>query len=366
MAKKSLNVGQLLFYCLMYFASYIVFGVSLKWLLSNAPGRPGMPGMEVLFNTTVGGMSVCLAVVLIFWWPGRLKSTQPRIFGGRLPGEYKWLIPSGICTGFVIPTTTLMYTFGYSVMVAMVLMRSSLIVSSRIVDAILIKQGHMTKKVYWQENAAVGAAIAAVSLVIFAAGPKDFQFFKSTAAMVTMALYIFPYSLRIYILNRFKTKADHKAIFGIEQIFAAATAILVLASVITAFKLGWQPVQVKELAVGFFDPSLIAILIGVPYGIGAFFSVFLYLFKGGTATFNTTLNRVTSLIAGTIATLAFYLFFDGKPVKTHQWGALAVVMVAIAFLTWAGKRRQKEVELEPDDSPDEQPMPLPSSSRPTT
>ena len=336
------SVGQLLGFCFGYFFCYVAFGVSLKWLLDLRVGCPGMPGMEVLFNTTIGGLVVCLGVVLIFWWPGRLKSTLPRILGGHLSGEYAWLIPSGICTGFVIPTTTLMYTFGYSVMVAMVLMRSSLIVASRVVDAILIRQGHLDKKVYWQENAAVVFAVAALSVVLFAAGKKDFHFFSSPAAMITMLFYIVPYSIRIYILNRFKIKVDHKAIFGIEQIFASITIFLVLIVCILAFRGGWRPQQVIDLAHGFFHPSLIAILIGMPYGIGAFFSVFIFLYRGGTATFNTTVNRLTSLVAGTTATLAFWLIFDGKPVKPYQWGALGVVFVAIGFLAWASKRRQAE------------------------
>ena len=342
MSESKSSFGHLGILCLGYFLGYVVFGTALKWLLSTAPGFPGMPGMEVLFNTTVGGTMVCLVVVLVFWWPGRLRSTQPRILGGRLPGEYAWLIPSGICTGFVIPTTTLMYTFGYSVMVAMVLMRSSLIVASRVVDSILIRQGLLQKKVYWQENAAVVAAVCALGTVIFAAGKKDFQFFESPAAMITMALYIVPYSIRIYILNRFKTKVDHKAIFGIEQIFAALTIVLIVGATILAFQAGWRPAQVEEFAQGFFHPSWYAILIGTPYGIAAFFSVFLFLFEKGTATFNTTVNRLTSLVAGTTATLIFWVGFGGNAVKAHDWVALGIVMIAIGFLTWAGKRRQAE------------------------
>lgn len=328
--------------CAGYFTCYVIFGIFVKWLLDNREGFPAMSGMSILFNTTLGGMSIALGVVLLFWWPGRLKSSQPRIFGGRLPGEYAWLIPSGICTGFVIPTTTLMYTFGYSVMVAMVLMRSSLIVASRIVDAVLIHQGHLDKKVNWQENAAVVAALAALSIVIFGSGAKDFQFFESPAAMMTMALYIFPYGFRIYILSRFKVKADHKAIFGIEQIFAAMTVLIVATAFLSFFYMGWEPKQLADFASGFENPSFIAILIGTVYGVGAFFSVFLYLFKHGTATFNTTVNRLTSLVAGTIATLIFHYAFDGKPVNTQGWVALSVVLIAIAFLAWSGKRRQQE------------------------
>jgi len=344
MPKRKSDLAQLVTLCLGYFAGYVVFGLSLKWLLKKGEGFPGMPGMEALFNTTLGGMFICCIVVLAFWWPGRLDSKMPRIWKGRLPGEYAWLIPSGICTGFVIPTTTLMYTYGYSVMVAMVLMRSALIVASRIVDAILIRQGHLDKEVYWQENAAVLAAIGALSTVIFAAGKDDFQFLKSPAAMITMGFYIIPYSIRIYILNRFKIKVDHKAIFGIEQIFAAITVVSVVIVLIFLHAAGWRPVQLDQFIEGFHHPNTTAVLIGFPYGFAAFFSVFLYLYKGGTATFNTTLNRLTSLVAGTTATLLFWIIFDGKPVKVHQWLALCIVLFAIMLLAWAGKRRQLEAQ----------------------
>jgi hypothetical protein len=324
--------------CLGYFAAYVVYGTFVRWLRVTQE----MPGLEVTFNTTLGGMLICLAVVIVFWWPGRLKGTQPRIFGDRLPGEYGWLVPSGICTGFVIVTTTLMYTYGFSVMVAMVLMRSALIVTSRAVDAILMRQGLLERPVYWQENAAVGAAVLAMCLVIFVADTGDFTFLDSPAAMITMALYIVPYSIRIYILSRFKTKVDHKAIFGIEQIAASSTIFLVAGAVVLGYLAGWQPAPVTEFVGGVFSPTPLAILIGMVFGIGAFFSVFLFLFKDGSATFNVTLNRLTSLTAGTVATLCFWLLFDGKPVKGLDWLAMAVVLVAIGFLTWAGRRRQTE------------------------
>jgi hypothetical protein len=228
-----------------------------------------------------------------------------------------------------------MYSFGYSVMVAMVLMRSSLIIAGRVVDAILIRQGHLTKKGPWHENAAVASAMVAMTLVLFGAGAKDFQFFESPVAMTTMLLYIVPYSLRVYILSRFKTKADHKAIFGVEQIFASGTIFTLSLLGYLAYRAGWQPAQLVEYAKGMESPSGVGILIGVPFGIAAFFSVFLFLYKTGTATFNTTVNRLTSLVAGTTSTLIFQYAFGGKGVKNHEWLALVFILVAIAFLAWS-------------------------------
>jgi len=66
------------------------------------------------------------------------------------------------------------------------------------------------------------------------------------------------------------------------------------------------------------------------------------LYKGGTATFNITLNRMTLLLTGTSATLLFWPAFDGKPVRTHQWAALGIVFVAIGFMSWVSHRRRSE------------------------
>lgn len=55
-----------------------------------------------------------------------------------------------------------------------------------------------------------------------------------------------------------------------------------------------------------------AVLSGLAYGLVAFFSVFIFMFKGRTATFAGLVNRLTSLLAGTSATLLFALFFGGK------------------------------------------------------
>lgn len=64
-----------------------------------------------------------------------------------------------------------------------------------------------------------------------------------------------------------------------------------------------------------------------------------------SATFNTTVNRLTSLLAGTVATLLFHYGFDGRPVQSHEWGALGVSLISIGFLAWAGARRETERRL---------------------
>lgn len=337
------DTGKFLRDALLYFMAYIVFGIGTKWLMKVY----GMSGMEVLYQTTIGGMLICLFVVAIRRWPRRFQSEESPVkwSGITMPREYPWIIGSGICTAFVIPTTTVMYTFGFSIMVAMIIMRGALIIAGRAVDAILIGQGHSVKKVYWQEELAWIVATAGVVVVVFWAESKDLQFKDIGPAATTMALYIVPYSIRIYIMNRFNAtgmKRDTKAFFGIEQAVAATTIIIVSAILLNATYMGWEEKRMLDVQHGFENPDLVPILIGTAYGFGAFFSVFLFMRKGRNATFNTTVNRLTSLLAGTAATLLFWLFFAGKEVKDNEWVAFCIMLFAIGLLGWADYRREKE------------------------
>src|SRR5690606_22397809 len=114
-----------------------------------------------LVYSLLGGSIINLAIIFgLGWW--RLESNgTTTVLGREIPGEYKYIIPSGICTAVVVPTTTLMYSLPISVMVAMTIMRGSVIVISRAVDAIQIRQGILHKEVYWQENAGVVFALGA-------------------------------------------------------------------------------------------------------------------------------------------------------------------------------------------------------------
>lgn len=69
------------------------------------------------------------------------------------------------------------------------------------------------------------------------------------------------------------------------------------------------------------------------------------MFKGRTATFAGLVNRLTSLIAGTAATLLFAVIWGGKFPKTEDWITLGFILVAVAFLTKAEKKRTKELGL---------------------
>ncbi len=132
------STGRLLQLCSAYFVCYVVTGVSLKYFQgSAAQGFPGVSDTAFLVYSTTGGCLLCLVVVFARGWH-------------RFEGSWRLalpIVPSGICTAIVIPTTTVIYSLPISVMVAMVIMRGSIIVVSRLVDEVQIRQGLLKKKV---------------------------------------------------------------------------------------------------------------------------------------------------------------------------------------------------------------------------
>jgi hypothetical protein len=356
------STGRLVQLCAGYFFFYVLTGVSVKYFLRSAElGFPGMSGVEYLVNSTIGSAGVVLLVVLALRWY-RIDSLNPRrILGLTVPGELLYIIPSGICTAVVIPTTTLMYTLPISVMVAMVIMRGSVIVISRAVDAIQIRQGLLDRRVYAEENVAVVFAVGAVAVHTLFARDGGFDFVRSPAALAILSSYIVAYSIRIYIMNYYKNthakvhRQDNRAFFGVEQLAASVTlaagALLVYHS---PALFGAASDVLDQYRGAFLAPHpdhVWAALSGTAFGAVAFFSVFLFMFHGRTATFAGLVNRLTSLVAGTAATLIFHWAFGGSFPAVRDWLSLGLILIAITFLTRAERRRVAELR-ERNELPD--------------
>ncbi len=373
-SKSSGSTSQLIQLCAGYFGFYVMTGVLVKYFTGLR--HPSMSEMAYLFNNTLGGSAFALAVVFLAGWI-RLRSNRLMKVGPfMVPSEVLYIIPSGVCTAVVIPTTTLMYTLPISVMVAMVIMRGSIIVISRLVDEVQIRQGILKKRVYAEENWGVVFALFAVATNVLllpfvglleargvhvaqafglasALGKNQFDFIHSVPALTIMGLYIVAYTIRIYIMNFFKnTRAkgvelDNRGFFAYEQISASLTMVLVAVLVFMSPRwFGWQDERIHVFAGAMAHPDLMAVLSGVPYGAVAFFSVFIFMFKGRTATFAGLVNRLTSLVAGITATLLLALFFHTKWPSIQDWASVVFILIAVWFLTRAEKRRTAELAAE--------------------
>lgn len=348
---------DLLKLCALYFGFYVITGIAVKLFTGKpAEGFLGMNEMEYLIASTLGGNIIAIGIVFIFKWY-RFQSCQSLKIGSlSLPLEYLYIIPSGICTAVVIPTTTLMFSLPISVMIAMVIMRGSIIIISRIIDAIQIAQGILKKKVYWEENVAVVFAIIAVSINVFFASKKEFDFYNNAAAMTILSTYLVAYFIRLYIMNYYKNtrgkgvKQDNKGFYSIEQITACFAILLAILIVFHSPNLfGWSGGLLENFRSAIISPSdlwLWAVLAGTSFGAVSFFSVFIFMFKGRTATFAGLVNRLTSLIAGTAATLIVAIFFRAKFPSWKDWLSFLFILIAIMFLYLSERKRAKELKAE--------------------
>ena len=348
------STGRLLQLCLGYFVFYVITGVAVKYF-TEYPDRAhaAMKDAEFLVYSTVGGSIVCLAVVLARSWYRLQSNGYVRWCGLSFPQEFVYIVPSGVCTAIIIPTTTLMYMLpGISVMVAMVIMRGAVIVISRLVDAVQISQGILHKKVYWQENVAVLFAVGAVCTKLLT-GRKgnEFDFVTNPAAMTILGSYILAYSARIYLMNYFKNtrgkgvKQDNKGFFAVEQL-SASVAMAIVAAVIVFAPSDLATPNMALFNKAIRDPKPLwawAIFAGGFYGLVAFCSVFIFIFKGRTATFAGLVNRLTSLMAGTAATIVSWKFLSGKFPTNEEWYSLGLILVAVGFLTFSERRRAAEM-----------------------
>lgn len=351
---------RLLQYSFSYFGLYVITGYLAKYFSKVL----GMGGNTYTVYNTIGGMLICNIIVIAWGWYKFKSSDHTTVMGIKMPREFLYIIPSGICTAVIIPTTTLMYVLPISVMVAMIIMRASVIIISRIIDAIQIKQGVLHKTVYWEENVAVIFALIAVSIKMIYVKPGDFDFLGNAAAMTILGAYLTAYSIRIYIFNYYKNTRkkdaiyDTKGFFAVEQI--ASTVAILIAGTLLFYSVDLGVADPKTFGFQFKDslvntPALWkeGVLSGLPFGAAAFFSVFLFMFKGRTATFAGLVNRVTSLVAGTVATVVVWWLIAGqKPPAMEDWFGLAAIFVAIYFMGRAERKRACELakahEIEPE------------------
>jgi hypothetical protein len=371
------TTSQLVQLCVGYFVSYVLTGVLVKYF--TVLRHPKMGEFTYLFNNTASSALLCVVVVLSLGWMARLYRTSNRVVGAgglRVPSEAAYIIPSGICTAVVIPTTTLMYSLPISVMVAMVIMRGSVIVISRAVDEVQIRQGILRKRVFHEENIAVVFALLAVATNVLllpfedwlhghgltvptwmgykpGAAKGSFEFLHNHAAMTILTSYICAYTARIYIMNFYKNtrgkgvKLDNRAFFAWEQV--SATTAMVLVGVLVAMGpvwFGWTDKRIVEFGAAAAHPDPAALIAGVPYALVAFFSVFIFMFEGRTATFAGLVNRLTSLLAGTAATIVLWVMFKQKFPTLQDWISAGFIGVAVFFLTRAEKRRSTEIARE--------------------
>ena len=120
--------------------------------------------------------------------------------------------------------------------------------------------------------------------------------------------------------------------------------------------------RVVEFSRAAAHPDAAALVAGIPYAAVAFCSVFILMFEGRTATFAGLVNRLTSLLAGTTATLVLWLAFGMRFPTAQDWVSVAFILVAVGFLSVAERRRTAEKASERTATPLADPRLVPSTT----
>ncbi len=324
------SLAHLLSLCLGYFLFYVLNGVFVKAFTgSSAQGFVGVSSLEYLIYSTAASSLFCVVLIFLLGWH-RLK---------RPPRWAAVIVPSGLCTAIIVPATTLMYLLPVSVMVAMIIMRGAVVIVSRIVDELLKRQGLAHRSVHWSENLALLFALSAVSAKIWVSPGKgdEFDFVHSPLAMGILTAYVLAYGIRIYLMNVFRHRRslsgeaapDNRAYFAYEQLVCSLALAVALAFVV----IGWPELPASRAVLDPHPAWGAAMASGMPYGVVAFFSVFLFMFKGRSATFNGLVNRLTSLLAGTASTFYLHVHYHLPAPSSEDWLAFALVLGSIACLS---------------------------------
>ena len=317
-------------------------------------------------------ISMLIFISCMGWWKYATQ-TKFTVNGHTLPRPRIWTLFSGICTGFVVVTTTLAYTIdGVNIIFAMLLMRGGMLVMSPIVDTIF------KRHVRWFSWSALVLSILALIITNF--GPNIFEgatmgekALMNGMLAIDLAVYLLAYFFRLSFMSKLakSNNADDTKKFFVEEQMVGTPSILII--LLLAGLIGHNMAPDSSLFNGIWDGFTTfwqrpGIIIGFAVATGIFSQfngVFgsLILLDPSENAFAVAVNRCSSIIAGTIASLFVALMYEmnlsGKPYmpNVYTWVATGLVVGALLFLAlpkmFATLEKQKKAKAAVADAPAE-------------
>lgn len=320
--------------CFGYFAAYIPYSMMAKMitdgLFAGMNGK-GFSGFEiqpaVVFASSV---SMMLFITVAGWWK---YTTHSNIFGISIPRPQWFTLVSGLCLSVQIITTTIAYTFqGVSIVFAMLLMRGGVLVMAPLVDGIVkIRR----RKIHWPSWVASGLALGALVMAYLERGGTA----MTIVCAVNIAAYLFAYFFRLYFMSgraKGEDKAENRRFFAEEQgvaNIALFVAVFLVGLAGRAMDKGSIPAEMWSGFVNFPSKGYLvqAFLIGIfSYGTGLF-GTLIFLDKREN-TFTVPANRVSSILAGLIATYLLAILYGKRYPSVYELSGAVLIIVAILFL----------------------------------
>jgi protein-tyrosine-phosphatase len=282
-------------------------------------GQP-VSGFDILPATILG--TIITMPLLIAGLGGFHFSSARRILGRDVPFPKLDTLISGIAFAIIIATTTMAYTFaGISIVLALVLMRGSVLAIAPISDAIAGRPVHTYS---WM---ALALSMTAVAVAVSQVG----SYVLTVAAVVNLAVYLSGYVVRLNLMTQFAKVADeavNRRFIAEECIVAVVTLIVI--SIVIAFMGGCSEALTPQCALNPFITNPMAgaaLLTGIAYGIFGVFATLIYL-NPLENTFSVPVNRCSSLLSGVVASLALTSLYGAPSLKTADLISIGLIMLA--------------------------------------
>lgn len=307
-----------------YFASYVPYAALTKVLTSKGMIDTGGPldGMELLPPSVIATVITSIAFLIgTGWWRAAVRP------GERIPRPTWFTTLSGVCSGGIIATTTLAYTFGAAgIVLVMLLLRGGLLILAPLVDVLT------GRKIKWFSLAALLLSIASLSTALIGGSSTA----VSTTLAIDVALYLACYFIRLQIMSHKAKSQDPKTNlrYFVEEQLVSSPSLLIALSVWALVGWGSAADQLRDGFTTFFDRPvwLLGLLVGVlSQGTGIFGG--LILLDRRENTFSVPVNRASSVLAGVVASISLWILMDAKPPKGVDLVGAAVMISAILVLS---------------------------------
>jgi protein-tyrosine-phosphatase len=304
-----------------YFFFYIPYAAFIKLITSDAK----VTGFEMLPAANLATAVTMLAIITALgWWKYASRKT---IFGLSVPFPRNGAIIAGLGMSVIISTTTLAYTFdGISILLALLMLRGSVLILAPIVDAIA------GRRVRWFSWTALALSFLALAIAL-----GDVSDYTMTAlAVANLIAYAAGYLARLPRMNEMAKSGDREETlrYFVEEQMTAIAALVFAPASLALIGQGEMMMELRHGFTVFFQtgPLAMALMAGVFYACLCVFGTLIYLDRREN-TFCIPLNRCSSLLSGLVASWLLAAMFGYAPPGVYQLAGASVIIAALLVLS---------------------------------
>jgi hypothetical protein len=319
------------FFVLAYAVCWIPFMILTKLATTSAHGIMGRPltGLELLPVTTlISAMGMFLFFAVSGWWRSAHLHSMKNI---ALPVPDRWTALGGLGAALIILTVPLSFTFrDVSIPFILLLTKGGVLLIAPLVDWI------GGRKVRWYSWTALALVVMGLLVSIQQRGNLRLPML----CILTIALYIFGYFIRLKMMTRVSKSADagaRKRYFVEEQIVSNPVAVLLLVSFaamggsgpLLSIRWGFIDIWSQGVLWMLIPLGTFPVVVGV---LGA-----RILLDKRENTFCVPLERSASILAGVAASFLLAQF-SGMPLPTRGELTGAVLLIVALVVLSVGPR----------------------------